>query len=246
MGRASRCLRERLHGTEEAFHPRSTADLPPVASRWYGHVLTPGASLADSVELEMEGEIRIGRWRPFRARETLAPTRGFFWRATVGRLPTPIVGSDGLVDGRGWLGWRYLGLVPVVRKRGHDVMRSGAGRAAAESIFCPGALLDRRVSWEDLDDDTTTASWRIAKEDVVLHLRVRGDGTLERVWIDRWAELPDGGFGRRRFQAEVESESRFEGVSIPTRVRAGWGDAATPTIEDEFFRATILRASFDS
>ncbi len=88
----------------------------------------------------MGGHIKIGRWLPFRARETLTPQHGFLWAARVAAL---IAGSDHYVDGSGRMDWKMVGVVRVMHADGPDVSRSGAQRAAAEAVWVPTALLPR-------------------------------------------------------------------------------------------------------
>jgi len=77
-----------------AFHPAALADLPEPARRWLTHAIEPGTPLWQSVELAMTGEIRLGSWRPFTARQVLAPPNGLIWaaRARIARLP--VTGYD--------------------------------------------------------------------------------------------------------------------------------------------------------
>src|ERR1700726_3439673 len=59
----------------EKFDPAMTAELPAAVQRWLGHAILPGTPLWRSVELTMHGQIKLGRWRPFTARQALAPPR---------------------------------------------------------------------------------------------------------------------------------------------------------------------------
>lgn len=83
------------------FDPDAMEALPPPIARWMRHAIEPGTPLTLGVQLAMHGQIRIGAWRPFTARQVLAAQRGFIWaaRATVGRLP--VTGFDRYVDGQG-------------------------------------------------------------------------------------------------------------------------------------------------
>ena len=56
----------------------SLADgLPEPARRWLAHPIKVGTPLWASTELEMSGEIKLGKhWQPFRARQVHAPDKG--------------------------------------------------------------------------------------------------------------------------------------------------------------------------
>ena len=89
----------------------------------------------------MRGQIKIGRWVPFRAQEVLTPTRGFVWRARAAGL---IVGSDHYVNGHGGMDWKLAALLRVIHAEGPDVSRATAERAGAEAFWLSTALLPVR------------------------------------------------------------------------------------------------------
>ena len=82
----------------------------------------------------MRGQIKIGRWVPFRAQEVLTPTRGFVWRARAAGL---IFGSDHYVNGHGGMDWKLAALLRVIHAEGPDVSRATAERAGAKRFGSP-------------------------------------------------------------------------------------------------------------
>jgi hypothetical protein len=67
-----------------------------------------------------------------------------------------ITGSDRYLDGAGAQDWKLAGVVTVAYGGGPDVSGSAAGRAGAEGIWVPTALLPRfRVSWSAADAHLT-------------------------------------------------------------------------------------------
>jgi hypothetical protein len=112
--------------------------LPAAARRHLAQAIAEGTPLATAARLRMRGSIKVGRWLPFRARQVLDPHRGFVWTARAAGL---IAGSDRYLDGVGGMRWRLAGLVTVARAEGPDVSRSAAGRAGAEAVWVPTALL---------------------------------------------------------------------------------------------------------
>lgn len=119
------------------FDPAMVADLPEPARRWLTHAISPGTPLWETVELSMRGEIRLGAWRSFTARQVLAPPRGFVWAARARFLGIPVVGFDRFSSGSGEMDWRLGGLIPVMSATGPDVTRSAAGRLAGEMALAP-------------------------------------------------------------------------------------------------------------
>ena len=62
----------------------------------------------------MHGQIKLGRWRPFTARQVLAPPDGYLWAATARLASLPVTGYDRLSSGAGEMRWRLLRLIPVL------------------------------------------------------------------------------------------------------------------------------------
>jgi uncharacterized protein DUF6544 len=218
------------------------AGLPEPARRWLRHAIAPGTPLWPSVELSMRGEIKLGSWRPFTARQVLAPPRGFIWAASTRLLGLPVTGFDRLSSGSGQMRWRLGGLVPVVSAAGPDVTRSAAGRLAGETALAPTTF--RAATWTDgADGDRTVATWRIDGADESAELHVDPDGRLLDVVMQRWGNPLGAPYGRHPFGVAIEAEETFEGVTIGSRLRAGWFWGTDRQDEGEFFRAEITGVS---
>lgn len=197
--------------------PARRADLPPAAQRWLGRAIGADAGPASSVELWMQGEIRIGRWKPFRARQVIAPGRGFVWAATAGRLPVRVRGFDRYSNSQGEMRWRLFGAIPVMSASGPDIDRSAAGRLAAEFVFCPAAALAPGVSWSKVDDERATAVIAIDGTVHRVTIRVDDEGRLRTVELPRWGD-PDGSGFRERTSSSRATRS---GTSRATRSPRG-------------------------
>jgi hypothetical protein len=218
--------------------------LPEPARRWLGHAIAPGTPLWSSVQLRMRGHIRLGSWRPFTARQVIAPADGFIWAATARVAGLPVTGFDRYGGGTGQMRWRLLGLVPVLTARGPDVSRSAAGRLAGESTcWLPTAF--GRASWSaGPDADTAVATWHTGGSDEAVQLRVGPDGRLREVLLQRWGNPGGLPFGRYPFSVSVDAERTFGGVTIPSAIRATWRAGARGPDDGEFFRAEVTAAAF--
>ena len=62
--------------------------------------------------------------------------------------------------------------------------------------------------------------------------------------MNRWGNPGRAPFARRPFAVSVEAESAFNGVTIPSRFRAGWWWVTSQQDAGEFFRAEITQAIF--
>jgi hypothetical protein len=209
------------------FSAAELEGLPEPARRHLTQMIAPGTPLVTSARLRMRGQIKVGRWLPFRARQVLNPHHGFVWTARAAGI---ITGSDHYLDGTGGLDWKLMGLLTVAHAQGHDVARSAAGRA--------GALLPRfGVRWSARSADQVTVGFRVGDTPVELRLWLDAAGRIASLVFDRWGD-PDsnGSFGWHQFGGEFTGYGSFQGLTIPCSGRLGWfyGEDRWPA--GEFFR----------
>jgi hypothetical protein len=106
----------RLLGPAEPgrFDPAELAELAAPVRRHLAQAIAPGTALATSARLTMRGQIKVGRWLPFRARQVLDPHRGFVWTARAAGL---IAGSTATWTAPGcWTGsWPAWSPSPTAR-----------------------------------------------------------------------------------------------------------------------------------
>ena len=126
---------------------------------------------------------------------------------------------------------------------GPDITRSAAGPMAGEIALLSAAF--QAASWAPGEQaGTARASWQFGDGTGTAELRVSGDGTLLEVRASRWGDPGSAPFARHRFGVPVGAESAFSGVTIPSRVRAGWWWGTRQQDEGESFRAEITQAIF--
>ena len=208
--------------------------LPPAAQRLL-HAIEPGVPLWRSVELLMRGEIRLGGWRRFTARQVLAPGVGFVWAATARFFGLPVSGYERYNAGTGEMRWRLLSAVPVLTAAGPDVTRSAADRVAAEAMFVPTTF--DLASWTDgATPDVARRTWRAGDNEDPVDLHVASDGTLPEVMMQRWGQA--GKAPAVRCHHAGRGALRRPGHSVRF---TGWWD--TPG-DGDFFRAEIAAATF--
>jgi hypothetical protein len=136
--------------------------------------------------------------------------------------------------------WKLAGLVTVAAGDGPDVSRSAAGRAGAEGVWLPTALLPRfGVRWSAPAGDHVTAAFEVGETPVELHLRLDRAGRVTSLAFDRWGD-PDGhGFGWHRFGGEITGYASFGGLTIPSAGRLGWHPGGDRFTDGEFFRYRV-------
>lgn len=220
----------------DSFTEHELKGLPDAVCRYLRASIAPGTPLAQSAHIRMRGSVKQGRWwLPFRARQILAPRYGFVWAARVGGV---LVGSDRYIDGEGLMEWKLLSLVRLVHAEGPDIAHSSAGRAGAEAVWIPTAMLPRfGVTWGAKDAHHITASYRIDGFEMELDYILDDDGRVQSIALDRWGG--PGGKGFHRFVHELTHHSTFDGVTIPSAGRAGWFKPDDQWRDVEFFRYEI-------
>ena len=227
----------------ETFDPAATMGLPEPARRWLSHAIAPGTPLWSRVELTMHGQIKLGRWRPFTARQVLTLPDGYIWAARTRLAGLPVAGYDRLESGAGEMRWRLLRLIPVLTASGPDVTRSARGRLAGEIALIPTAF--RHAAWSQAEcANTAIATWQFGDDTESAELRVKQSGQLAEIRVNRWGNPGGAPFGRYPFGVRVEPESTFGGITIPSVLRAGWWWGTERQQEGEFFRAEITGAVF--
>lgn len=223
------------HAAEALFTNDELDGLPDPVRRFLRTAIRPGTPLVTGVRLGMHGRIKIGRWLPFTARQVLNPHQGTIWAA---RAAGVIAGSDRYLEGVGAMKWKLAGLVTVSRSDGPDVSQSTAGRAGAEGIWVPTALLPRfGVTWTATDEDHITAHHQLGTTPVEIHLDLDPQGQIESLVFDRWGD-PDqtGTWAWHRFGGEITAYRSFEGLSIPSAGKLGWHFGTDRWATGEFFR----------
>lgn len=216
-----------------AFDPRMVADLPEPARRWLTRAIEPGTPLVDAVEIEMHGEIKLGRWRPFTATQALVPDAGFVWAARTNLAGLPVRGFDSYSSGAGVMRWRMLGVIPLQSATGYDITRSSADRLVAESVLLPTSLVSAR--WRAGDDDATASYQRSTRSSATI--RTDPDGRLLSVAMQRWGKPTGRHYAQHRFEVTFGGEYPAGGLLLPDAINAAWTDAQG--VRHEFFRAVI-------
>jgi len=223
------------------------ASLPDPARRFLAHAIAPGAPSVTAVRLKMRGEIRLGRWVPFRAEEVLTRDGSFIWAAVVSAMGLPVRGSDTLVNGTGAMKWKLFDLFPIAAAAGPDVARSGTGRLHGElAAWLPASLPLTPAAWAEPRPGELQVRVESGQEPTHVILIADG-GRLKQVKFRRWGNPDGGAFGYGTFGVMVDEEQTFGAFTIPSRVRAGWfsSDAQDHFSESgEFFHATIDSAEF--
>ncbi len=246
---SSRKLLEHLWNStqpaSQTFEPERMSALPAPAHRYLMHAIEPGAPLAHAVRLHMHGEIKLNKWSSFKAEQVIQAERGMIWRATAWMSGIPVRGADRIIDGKGSMMWRLLGIIPVMKASGPDITRSAAGRLQGECVWLPSRMAWNDVNWTVQDSLHPRAEFTVAGFTETVSLLLAEEGRLLNVSLPRWGNPEGDTFGLYDFGAQFEEERTFGAYTIPSKFRAGWYFGSDRFEEQgEFFRCTIDRAEF--
>ncbi|HSI81569.1 MAG TPA: DUF6544 family protein [Solirubrobacterales bacterium] len=230
--------------TPRRFDPAALEGLEEPVVRYLEHALSPRAPLERGMHLEIRGEVRVGTWLRF-VSVWDGDGRSFSWRARAGLGPLRWLRvHDRFADRRGSMDIRFgvptrrLPALRLLHAENEDVSRSGAGRAALEALWVPMALLpDRDLRWRAESDELIVASFDVPPERPELRIRIAPDGGVRSYSALRWRGRKDGYVP---FGADVHAETRFGGVTIPSRLTAGWGHGTAAW--SPFFKAEVTAA----
>jgi hypothetical protein len=205
--------------------------------------ISPGTPPFTSVQLELEGHIKLGSWHRFTATQTIRPRHGYTWkgRTTVGGVS--VNGVETMTPSTARKLWQAARFLPVVRADGPDVLNSAAGRLAAESIFVPTTF--GMAVWEPAaSPDSAFATWRIGARVDRVRIDVTPSGRLQSVSLRRWGTPPGHRYGRHLFGLRFEEEITFDGVTIPRTMTAHWWFGTEREDDGAVLRAQVVDARF--
>jgi hypothetical protein len=207
----------------QRFEPRLVAALDEPVRRYFAHAVRAGAPLGTGVRLTMSRRIKVGVWLPFTATQD-CDGHSFVWRARVGwRGLTPLTVVDRHADGTASTDGRLLGRATLFHIADEDTTRSGAGRAALESVWAPASLLAQcGVSWRAESDELIVASWDVPPERPEVRLHIDEQGAVRSVSALRWGSLGQKAFDYVPCGCEVRAERRFGDFVVPSSVTVGW------------------------
>lgn len=251
----------------EQFSEQLIQDLPEPVQRYFRHAIALGTPLARAIELKMHGQFRLkadAPWMAMQAQQILAPWQGLVWQANVKSGWIHFSGADScnLNQRLARIQFSLWSLIPVAQASNPNILRSALGRLALESVWLPTALLPQfGVQWSAIDDSTIQASWTVLDEPITITLTIDAQGHVQQGHMMRWSDWKASdwkadetsnppatqpkdkskSFGYVSFGMQVEAESMFDGLTIPSQLAALYLPG-TPN-PFEFFRATVTSAT---
>ncbi len=147
------------------------------------------------------------------------PARLFFMKARIFGITVP--GYHRYIDGNAMMDIRLFGLLSVVKHSGTVMDISDTVTLFNDMcLLAPATLIDKRITWEKIDDLTVKATFTNRGISISATLYFNKEGQLVNfVSEDRWAV---GDMKKYRFSTPLSNYKKINGYNLPTYGEAIW------------------------
>jgi len=149
--------------TERTITESDLAPLPGPVQRFLRAAGVVGSTKPTILRIDFEGEIRSknGPWMPFTSTQVNTfdpPTRSFWMDATMKAMPTK--GWHHYSDGKAMMLIKLLGAIPVLEANGAQLDTTETVTWFNDlCLYAPAALIDPRITWREIDEQSTEATF---------------------------------------------------------------------------------------
>ena len=220
--------------------------LPQPVQRYLRATGVVGTVRPRSMRITFEGNIRgfDGPWMPFTAVQTNRfdePARFFWIDATMKGLPTK--GLHAYENGKASMLIKLLGVVPVMEAHGPEMDQAETVTWFNDlCIFAPGALIDPRITWTEVDDHSSKAAFTNGALSISATLVFNAADQLVDFFSDDRYALANGKAESMRFSTPLRDHRTIQGLVLP-----GYGEAVwhRPSGEFVYGRFTLRSLDYD-
>ncbi|ERJ12157.1 DUF6544 family protein [Haloplasma contractile] len=211
------------------------ADLPEPVQEYLRYVGVVGKEKVKNFRLTIDGNMKTDRdkdWAPVKVKQissTDEMTRFFYLEMKMKGLP--IYGLHAYKDGKAIMKIKLGGLIPVVDSKGDHM-----NQAETVTVFndmclaAPATLIDDRIEWETIDDQTVKATFTNEGISVSATLYFNDQGQLTNfVSHDRYFSPEGKTFKSIPWSTPISDFKEMNGYMLPTYGEAIW------SFEDEEF-----------
>ncbi len=208
----------------EAITEADIQALPDPVQRYLRYVGAVGKPKVVSMYAEMTGEMRQkgGAFFPVTAEQHNffdRPTRLFFMKGRMFGLTVP--GYHRYQDKRAMMDVRLFGLFPVMRVAGDVAFEADTVTLFNDMcLMAPATLIDRRITWQAIDDMTVKGTFTNQGVAVSALLHFNSEGQLVNfISEDRWAVAD---MKQYPFSTPVSRYRNLNGYNLPTYGEMIW------------------------
>ena len=164
---------------------------------------------------------------------------GFVWEATArlaGIVPMRVI--DSFAAGRGWLGVRIAGAIPMANATGPENDKGEMMRFLAEMAWNPDAILNMTaLHWRQIDDRTVDVLSATKGGTATVRLRFDADGDLKGIEAEDRPYLVGGKSVPMRWIGRFRDYADFGSYRLPSYGEVAW---VLPEGEFVYWRGRII------
>jgi hypothetical protein len=206
------------------FEENDMEHLPSLVKKYLRYTGVVGKPKVSSMRMVFDGEMRSRKksWFRFRSEQHNFfgdPTRLFFMKAQLFGMKVP--GYHAYKNGLATMQIKLFGLFPVVNVSGKDLDKGETVTLFNDlCLFAPAALIDKRIKWEAVDNESVKAI--LTNKDITVSavLYFIETGQLTNFVSDDRYETGDKQY--YRFSTPVRSYKNINGYNLPTYGETVW------------------------
>lgn len=213
-----------INFNEEVIREQELSELPEVIQKYLHHAGVVGSPRIYNMKITFEGEMREkGKdWFSFRSEQfnfIEEPGRYFFMKANFKGLPTR--GYHSFTSSEVRIQIKPLSLFEVVDLKRPELFPTEMVTFLNDiCLFAPAALIDKRISWQEIDQHSAKAIFRLNDTEISAILEFNKKGELvnfiseDRYAIDIMKKIP--------FSTPVKNYRNINRLNLPTYGEAIW------------------------
>lgn len=219
------------------------APLPRPVQRYLQAAGVVGTVRPRSMRITFDGSIRgfEGPWMPFTSVQTNSfeePARFFWIDATMKGLPTK--GLHAYENGKATMLIKLLGVVPVMEAHGPEMDQAETVTWFNDlCIYAPGALLDPRIAWTEVDDHSSKATFTNGAQKISATLVFNAEDQLIDFFSDDRYAVTEGNAEPMRFSTPLRDHRTINGLVLPGYGEAVWHRPSGPFVYGQFTLRSI-------
>ena len=219
------------------------APLPQPVQRFLRATGVVGTLRPRSMRITFEGSIRgfDGPWMPFTTVQVNAfdePARFFWLDATMKGIPTK--GLHAYENGKATMLIKLLGVLPVMEAHGPEMDQAETVTWFNDlCIYAPGALLDPRISWTEVNEHSAEATFSSGDRSIGATLVFDDEDRLVDFLSDDRYVMTDGKADLMRFSTPLRDHRTINGLVLPWYGEAVWHRPDGPFVYGRFTLRSI-------
>jgi len=213
--------------TDGKINKEDLAHLPGIVQKWMENSGVVGKQKIVSVRLKQKGEMKTkpeGKWMPFTAEQYFdVENPAFVWVTDVTAFPRiHLSGRDEFNNGEGEMLIKLLSLIPVVNEGKNEKVNSGTMlRFLGEICWFPSAALNQYITWEEVDANSTKATFSLNNKKVSGLFTFTKNGEFHSFEAERYYGAGEDA-QKEKWIVEAISYEEFEGITVPNKSKVTW------------------------